>query len=80
MDDWKALGLCRETSGDWVTIQSSSLRSQRIEKRAEISICGVCPVMGECLDWAMDNREPSGIWGGMLPKERRELRAISTIV
>lgn len=38
------------------------------------AICATCPVRMECLDWAIRNREPEGIWGGMTAAERRRVR------
>jgi WhiB family redox-sensing transcriptional regulator len=35
------------------------------------SICRVCPVNAECLDYALTIREPYGIWGGLTETERR---------
>lgn len=32
-------------------------------------ICATCPVIDECLQFALDNNE-SGIWGGMSHSER----------
>lgn len=29
-------------------------------------ICATCPVMAECLEAAMERREPWGVWGGQL--------------
>ena len=29
-------------------------------------ICAECPVMAECLEGAMQRREPWGVWGGQL--------------
>ena len=36
------------------------------------SYCKLCPVMSECLDYALSNDEEYGIWGGMTPRERRK--------
>lgn len=35
------------------------------------AICRACPVSKECLDEAIERREPWGMWGGMNPEERR---------
>ena len=37
------------------------------------AVCTQCPVMGDCLAWAL-REEPVGIWGGTTPEERRGLR------
>jgi hypothetical protein len=33
-----------------------------------------CPLLSSCLEFAMDNNERYGIWGGMSPEERAQLR------
>jgi Transcription factor WhiB len=38
------------------------------------AICALCPVREECLQWAMDTAQDTGIWGGLTEEERRELR------
>lgn len=30
------------------------------------AICEVCPVLAECLEGAIERREPWGVWGGQL--------------
>jgi WhiB family redox-sensing transcriptional regulator len=37
-------------------------------------VCLGCVVRGECLQYALDTREPFGVWGGMSEKQRRRLR------
>ena len=38
-------------------------------------ICSTCPVQAECLQLAIDNGEPEGMWGGLTPDERKRLGA-----
>jgi WhiB family transcriptional regulator, redox-sensing transcriptional regulator len=38
------------------------------------AVCRGCPVRAKCLDYAMENGERYGIWGGLSTKEREELR------
>lgn len=39
------------------------------------AVCGRCPVRAECLQYAVDNDEAHGIWGGTVPGERRRMKA-----
>jgi WhiB family redox-sensing transcriptional regulator len=47
------------------------------EAKAKL-ICSTCAVQSPCLDYALDIREPHGIWGGLNEHERRELLAART--
>lgn len=38
------------------------------------SICRGCPVITECLEYAMAHNERHGVWGGMSERERRQLQ------
>jgi WhiB family redox-sensing transcriptional regulator len=42
--------------------------------RAAKRICATCTVAAECLDYALDNDERFGIWGGLSERERRRLK------
>ena len=37
-------------------------------------VCRGCVVRIDCLEYALDNAETFGIWGGMSERERRRLR------
>ena len=34
---------------------------------------GRCPVLAQCRAWALETREPHGIWGGLTPHQRHTL-------
>lgn len=38
------------------------------------AVCAGCPVREQCLDYALDNCEKFGVWGGKSERERRRLR------
>jgi len=42
-------------------------------------VCRGCVVKDDCLDYALDNGEKFGIWGGMSERERRRLRRARAI-
>ncbi|MGA0803208.1 MAG: WhiB family transcriptional regulator, partial [Ilumatobacteraceae bacterium] len=37
-------------------------------------VCDECPVKIECLDFAIETNQDSGIWGGTSEEERRDIR------
>lgn len=36
-------------------------------------ICSLCPIREECLNYAIENKERWGMWGGSTPIERRRV-------
>ena len=42
--------------------------------RGAKEVCRGCVVRMECLEYALDNGEKFGIWGGLSERERRRLR------
>ena len=38
------------------------------------AICAMCDVRAECLEYALTNGLGSGVYGGLLPVERRRLK------
>ena len=76
--NWQLRGLCRGNHAHLFFPPSTFERKderQRREIRAK-SICQVCPVQSECVDYALDIREPYGIWGGMTESDRRQVTLV----
>jgi len=44
-------------------------------RRLAKSICALCVVQTQCLNYALTTRQTEGIWGGLTPEERRRKRA-----
>lgn len=42
-------------------------------------VCRGCVVREECLEYALENSEKFGIWGGLSERERRRLRRARTL-
>jgi WhiB family redox-sensing transcriptional regulator len=36
-------------------------------------LCGLCPLRLQCLEYAIDNNEKHGIWGGLTRYERNKI-------
>ena len=39
-------------------------------------VCRSCPVVSECRDYAIEHGHWDGMWGGLTPDERAELRGV----
>ncbi|GGH62856.1 hypothetical protein GCM10007359_13520 [Rothia aerolata] len=65
---WQADALCAQTDPEAFFPEKGG--STRDAKR----VCSECPVREACLEYAMDNDERFGIWGGLSERERRRLR------
>ena len=42
--------------------------------KAARAVCAKCEVRAHCLEYALNNKEQFGIWGGTSERERRRLR------
>jgi WhiB family transcriptional regulator, redox-sensing transcriptional regulator len=45
-----------------------------VEIRRAKAICATCPVLWECFQYAVEEEEEYGIWGGTTPRERARYR------
>ena len=56
--------------------------SERYERQidAALEVCSTCPVVDECLSYALDADQRSGIWGGTTAEQRRRIRLGATRV
>lgn len=66
--EWQDQALCAQTDPEAFFPEKGG--STREAKR----ICQACPVRDECLEFALENDERFGIWGGLSDRERRRLR------
>ncbi|MGW7463840.1 WhiB family transcriptional regulator [Streptomyces xantholiticus] len=71
--DWRASASCSTEDPElFFPIGTTGPALLQIEEAK--AVCRRCPVMEECLDWAMDNGLDDGVWGGLSEEERRTLR------
>ena len=72
-DTWRDHALCRDTDPDLffpVGTTGQALVSIDHAKR----VCSECTVTQDCLDFALETNQDSGIWGGLSEEERRAIR------
>ncbi len=67
-EQWQEKALCAQTDPEAFFPDKGG--STREAKR----ICQGCEVKDECLEYAMNNDERFGIWGGLSERERRRLK------
>jgi len=65
---WQSDALCAQTDPEAFFPEKGG--STRDAKR----ICTTCDVRDECLEYALQNDERFGIWGGLSERERRKLK------
>lgn len=65
---WQGDALCAQTDPEAFFPEKGG--STRDAKK----ICTSCEVRSECLEYALQNDERFGIWGGLSERERRKLR------
>ena len=65
---WQDYANCRGADADlFFPERGASTRKAK-------SICAVCQVRVDCLEFAVVNSEKFGIWGGLSERERRKIR------
>ena len=70
---WRTDAICRDTDPDlFFPVGTTGLALVQIARAKEV--CGECPVKIDCLDYALETNQDSGIWGGLSEEERRVLR------
>jgi WhiB family redox-sensing transcriptional regulator len=72
--DWQAQAACRgqDTQNFYHPENERGPSRVRREMRAK-AVCASCPVIENCLRWALAAREPYGVWGGMSAEDRERL-------
>jgi WhiB family redox-sensing transcriptional regulator len=64
--NWRVSARCRNGDPDRLFVKGAKQQEAR-------SICRGCPVLTQCLSYALDERVEFGVWGGMTERERRAM-------
>jgi WhiB family transcriptional regulator, redox-sensing transcriptional regulator len=72
---WQQRAACRGEDASFFFAPSYfERRSEKVAREAVAkAICARCPVREECLAFALEVRDPHGVWGGLNEMERRTL-------
>lgn len=78
--DWQLDATCR---GMEVELFFHPARERRRQKQRRIdeakAICHRCPVLEECRQYALQTREPYGIWGGLSEEDRAAILGVGNL-
>lgn len=72
-DEWRDHALCRDTDPDLFFPVGTTGHALVTIDHAKM-VCAQCTVTQECLDYALDTNQDSGVWGGLSEEERRAIR------
>ena len=70
--EWIKLALCKEKTELFFPPEEEMKRASIIYKNAK-AICKECPVINQCLEYALSEEMFFGVWGGTTPKERQTM-------
>ena len=75
MTDWRHRAKCKDKDSEaWFPVGddngNESAAYLRLAEEAK-TVCRSCPVVSDCLAWAIESGQGYGVAGGMTPRERR---------
>ncbi|MFP1624275.1 WhiB family transcriptional regulator [Streptomyces sp. 5K101] len=73
MLNWREYAACRNADPD-LFFPIGTGAPALVQAEAAKLVCERCPVREQCLAWAMENNQESGVWGGLSEDERRSLK------
>ena len=75
--DWRHRAICRDEDPElFFPVGTSGPALLQIAEAK--TVCRRCPVVSECLTWALESGQDAGVWGGMSEDERRAFKRRAT--
>ena len=74
---WRNDAACLDEDPELFFPEGESERYQR-QIEAALEVCATCPVIEECLSYALEADQRTGIWGGTTAEQRRRIRLGAT--
>lgn len=71
--NWRLQGHCLFLGEIFYPSEEETRGAKLRRERAARNICAQCPVHVICRDYALQNKEEHGVWGGLTEFERRKL-------
>jgi len=71
-EEWRTLAACAGADPEaWFPAADNNNHGEYILAK---SICATCPLRVPCAEYAIENLEAHGCWGGLTPRERQKIR------
>jgi WhiB family redox-sensing transcriptional regulator len=71
---WQRLGACRGMDSAVFFHPDGERNPSRARRTAHAKeVCARCPVIAQCREFALQTREPFGVWGGLAEAERKTI-------
>jgi len=64
---WAVFAACRDADSDLFFPATKAM------ERQALGVCETCPVVDDCLAFALDTRERFGVWGATTEQQRKRL-------
>jgi WhiB family transcriptional regulator, redox-sensing transcriptional regulator len=71
--DWRHRAACRDFDPE-LFFPVGTTGPALAQVREAKAICARCPVVAQCLAWALETGQQYGVWGGKSEDERKAMR------
>jgi WhiB family redox-sensing transcriptional regulator len=70
--DWRYDAACKDEDPE-LFFPVGTTGPTAVQMAQAKAVCHRCPVVSNCLTWALESGQDAGVWGGMNEGERRAL-------
>ncbi|MFD6153385.1 WhiB family transcriptional regulator [Streptomyces sp. NPDC060243] len=70
--EWMHRAACTDTDPE-LFFPVSTEGPGAVQREEAKRVCAGCPVRAECLEYALESKQNSGVWGGLDERERAAL-------
>lgn len=72
--DWRHRAVCRDEPDPDLFFPIGKNGPALLQITEAKAVCRRCPVVADCLAWALETGQDHGVWGAMSEDERRALK------